>query len=364
MQLRDKRQKEFANIWLKDKFGILYLAPRFGKIKTTVNCLKELGNPTVLIIYPIETIRTSWEEDLKKWSYDASKVSYCTTASLWKLAERPQKYDVIVMDEVHLFSPANLMEMKALMDFGNKQILGLSGTISKNTEAELAVLGLKILAKYPIEQGIKEKVITDYEIHVALIDLDNRVKHIQPYKKSPKYIVTEQFRYTQLTDKIIELREKGDDLGLLPLQRMHVLNKSLSKLELTKKLLKKYKDERILVFCGTTAMADKLGIPVYHSKAKDEQLKINFCQGKGNHLATVDMFEAGVTIKPINKAIINAFDSNPENLSQRISRLTGYEYNNPNKKAVVYIICTNTIERKWLSKALEFFDQSKVKYYS
>lgn len=365
MGLRDRRQEQFAKVWLKSRFGILYLCPRFGKIKTTIHCLKELGDPEVLIIYPIETIKTSWEEDLKKWSYDSSKVSYCTTASLWKLAENPRKYDVIVMDEIHLFSPANLMEMKALIDFGNSQVLGLSGTISKDTEAELLdCTKLKVLARYPIEQAIKEKVITDYEIHVALIDLDDKVKHVQPYKKSPKYVVTEKFRYGQLTDKIIELRKTGDDLGMLPLQRMHVLNKSIAKLSLTKKLLNKYKDERILVFCGITSMADKLGIPVYHSKAKDEQLKNDFCAGKGNHLATVDMFEAGVTVKPINKAIINAFDSNPENLSQRISRLTGYEYDNPDKKAVVYIICTNTIERKWLTKALEFFDQSKVKYYS
>jgi hypothetical protein len=74
------------------------------------------------------------------------------------------------------------------------------------------------------------------------------------------------------------------------------------------------------------------------------------------------MFEAGVTVKPINRAIINSFDSNPENLSQRISRLTGFEYDNPDKKAKVYIICTDTVEKRWLSKALEFFDQSKVKY--
>lgn len=365
MELRDFRQKEYAETWLKSRFGILYLCPRFGKIKTTINCLNQLNNPKVLIIYPIETIKTSWENDLNKWSYNQTNISYCTTASLWKLAANPVKYDLIVVDEIHLLSPANMEELKSLIDFGNNQVLGLSGTISKDTEAELLdSTKLKVLARYPIEQAIKEKVITDYEIHVAFLDLDDKIRHIQPYKKSPKYKVTEKDRYDQITNSIVKKSILGENVGLLPLQRMHLLNKSIAKLNLTKRLLKKYNHERILVFCGTTESADKLEIPVYHSKAKDEKLKNDFCNGKGNHLATVDMFEAGVTIKPINKAIVMAFDSNPENLAQRISRLTGYEYDNPDKKAIVYIVCTNTVEKKWLVAALEFFDQSKVKYYS
>ena len=124
----------------------------------------------------------------------------------------------------------------------------------------------------------------------------------------------------------------------------------------------KKKKERALVFCGVTDIADRLGVPVYHSKNKDDQVKDDFCSGKGDILATVDMFEAGVTVKPINKAIINGHDSNPENLAQRVSRLTGYEYDNPDKVARVIIVCTNTVEKDWLDKALEFFDLSKVKY--
>ena len=39
------------------------------------------------------------------------------------------------------------------------------------------------------------------------------------------------------------------------------------------------------------------------------------------------------------------------------------EYNTPDKKAHIYIICTNqNVEQKWLDNALEFFDKEKVKY--
>jgi hypothetical protein len=39
------------------------------------------------------------------------------------------------------------------------------------------------------------------------------------------------------------------------------------------------------------------------------------------------------------------------------------EYNTPDKKAHIYIVSTNElVELKWLSKALEFFDENKIKY--
>ena len=124
----------------------------------------------------------------------------------------------------------------------------------------------------------------------------------------------------------------------------------------------KANNQRALVFSGTIEIADQLGIPVFHSKAKDIEVRDAFCRGEGDYLSTVDMFEAGVTVKPIKVAIISSFDSNPENLAQRISRLTGFEYDNPSKVAKIYIVCTDTIEKGWLTKALEFFDLSKVTY--
>jgi hypothetical protein len=39
------------------------------------------------------------------------------------------------------------------------------------------------------------------------------------------------------------------------------------------------------------------------------------------------------------------------------------EYDTPDKKAHIYIICsTEDVEKNWLRKALEFFDKSKIKF--
>jgi hypothetical protein len=77
----------------------------------------------------------------------------------------------------------------------------------------------------------------------------------------------------------------------------------------------------------------------------------------------VKIGNTGVTYKPLNHVIINYFDSNAENLAQKINRCMGMEYNNPDKKAHIYIISTDEIvELNWLNKALEFFDRTKIKY--
>jgi len=59
---------------------------------------------------------------------------------------------------------------------------------------------------------------------------------------------------------------------------------------------------------------------------------------------------------------LNYFDSNAENLAQKVNRCMAMEYNNPDKKAQIYIISTNeAVEEKWLNKSLEFFDKDKIK---
>ena len=319
-QLRDKRQEEFAEIWFKSRFGILYLCPRFGKIRTALRAIALMGkaNPRVLIIHPIETIKKSWIDDITKWGYNLDCFSFVTTASLWKLVDSEKLYDVIIMDEVQLFSPANIQEMKSIIDRGNKCVMGLSGTISGQTAFDIRQsLNLPIIAEYSIEQGIKEKVITDYKIHIVMTNLDNEEKYIVPSKKYPDFKVTEKANYDYMTSRIEEIKSevkanndlmverakaKGTlpsyedfekvDLGLLPIHRMHIFKKSIAKRRTTLGIMNRFKGERILIFCGVTAIADSLGVPVYHSKDKDEEVKDAFCRGEGDILATVDMFEA------------------------------------------------------------------------
>jgi len=358
MSLRDERQKEFANTWLDHgKFGILNLCPRFGKIYTTINALEQLPpHSTVLIAYPDLKIKESWETDFARRGYNNPNITYTTHLSLHKYKE--YDFDVIIIDEIHLLSEAQIEAAKELIEH-NECVLGLTGTLSKWTEETLnEELGLFVVAEYPIEQAIEEGVIVDYEITVVKTPLDN--VHKQNYKGKMR---TEKQQFDAYGYVINNMERTGGNTMFLRLARMRIIQNSIAKLRRTKQLLEKHAEDRVLVFCGVTDIADKLGIPSYHSKSSEKQLFEDFAGGKGNHLAVVKIGNTGVTYKPLNRVIINYFDSNAENLAQKINRCMAMEYNTPDKKAHIYIVTSNEeVEQKWLNKALEFFDKRKIKY--
>lgn len=356
LTLRDKRQQEFADVFLEHgEFGILNLCPRFGKINVSINILKKLDkNINVLIAYPDLNIKSAWEEHFADKKYKNPNITYTTHLSLKK--HTAGFYDLVILDEIHLLSEA---QMEAVKELKCVSVLGLTGTLSSYTEETLGLeLKLPVLATYSIEQAIEEGVITDYEITVVHVGLDNKI--LQDYKGKLK---TEKKQFDSYAWVIDQMEKQRKNTMFLRLARMRIIQNSRAKLEKTKMLLKKHKDERVLVFCGVTKIADALGIPVYHSKAGDKETFNNFASGEGNHLAVVKIGNTGVTYKPLNRVIINYFDSNGENLAQKINRCMAMEYNTPDKKAHIYIICsTEDVERKWLKKALEFFDKDKIKY--
>jgi hypothetical protein len=202
MGIRDIRQKEFADVWLKEKHGILNLCPRFGKIRTSIHILEQLPktslsytnatvSPSVLIAYPDNKIKESWQSDFDDLGYDDSNVTYTTHLSLKKLVDN--EYDIIIIDEIHLLSEAQIEVCKDLFS-NNGQVLGLTGTLSSDTERTLEEeLDIHVIATYPIEKAIEEGVIVDYEIHVIKVPLDNIT--MQDYKGKQK---TEKKHYDGL----------------------------------------------------------------------------------------------------------------------------------------------------------------------
>jgi len=357
MTLRDKRQQEFADAWINaGKFGVLNLCPRFGKIYTTINILEKLKPKSILIAYPDNKIKDSWQTDFETRGYDDSNVTYTTHLSLHKYTENV--YDIVIIDEIHLLSDNQLFATKDLLK-NNDVVLGLTGTLSRWTEDTLCEhLDLCVVATYTIEQAIKEGVIVDYEITVVKVPLDN--KRVNDYKGKKR---TEKAQFDAYGWVINSLEREGKSTMFLRLARMRIIQNSIAKLDKTRELLKRHKEERVLVFCGVTKIADQLGIPSYHSKKTEKDIFDNFASGEGNHLAVVKIGNTGVTYKPLNRVIINYFDSNGENLAQKINRCMAMEYDNPEKKAQIYIVCsTEDVEAKWLRKALEFFDKSKIKF--
>ena len=358
MTLRDQRQIEFAQTWFdKGEYGILYLCPRFGKTRVAIHILKNFPRDSnVLIAYPDSKIKQSWLDDFDTLKYRNPNVTFTTHLSLKKYADK--LFDLIIVDEVHLLSEAQIDVCQELFD-KNRKVLGLTGTLSMDTKNNLSdLLALNVVAEYPLEKAIEEGIIVDYEITVVTTPLDNTVKQLFGNKNR-----TEKQQFDSYTWVINQMQIERRDTMFLRLARMRVIQSSLAKKNLTKRIIEKHKDDRMLIFCGVTKVADDLGIPSYHSKSSEKRLFEEFAEGEGNHLAVVRIGSSGVTYKPLNYVVINYFDSNSENLAQKIQRCTAMEYNNPDKKAKIYILSTNEdVELRWLQKALEFFDRDKINF--
>lgn len=354
MNIRDKRQEEFAETYIASAGkGILNLCPRFGKILTSIKILNTLGkNIKVLIAYPENAIKKSWEEDFKKWGYSNLNIEYSTFISLHK--HKKSKFDIVIVDEIHLLSE-NQIDVLQEIEGRNRRILGLTGTLSSWTERTLLKrLGLNVIGRYSIEDAVKEGVVTDYHITVKIVPLDDKVKN--QYKE---YKRTEKGQFEAYSGVISKLEREYKETFFLRLARMRIIQNSLAKLKATRELLSKFSKERVLVFCGLIKIASGLGCPVFHSKSKDKKVFDSFAKGKGNHLSVVKIGNTGVTYTPLSKVIINYFDSNSENLAQKINRCMGMEYNG--KKADIWIVSSDeVVELNWLNKALEFFDKSKI----
>lgn len=301
-----------------------------------------------------KSLRDTQQMSVSEYFYNG-KV-YCVKVPSGAIVVRHKGY-TFISGNCHALSEAQIAHLQALQT-GCDIVLGLTGTLSKWSEKALkSKLGWPVIARYTQEQAILDGIVSDYEITVHTIPLDNQ--RLIQYKKK---LNTEKKQFGAYSF-VIEKMEKGDkDTMFLRLARMRIIQSSLAKTTLTRRLLAKYKDERVLVFCGIKAIADNLGIPSDHSGKKDSgEAILQFKDGLGNHLAVCKMASMGVTFKPLDRVIINYFDSNSENLQQRIARATNLDYNG--KIAKIDIICTTEqVELDWLKRALKPFNNSKINY--
>lgn len=355
MNFRDQLQENWALEFMdSDRRGILHLCPRAGKIRTSIRIFcklqRELGRrPRILIAYPDKNIQKSWEDDFKNVGYSNPEVEYVTHVSLHKKAI--EVYDLVVCDEIHLLS---LKQSQHLRLIKTDALLGLSGTLSKKTEAELQfLLHMKVITSYTLEEAITDGIISDYRITVVKTELDD--KTIIDIKKKR----TEKAKYRAIS-WVIE--NKGQSL-FLSLSRMRIIHNSLAKIEATKRILQSLKDKRVLVFCANNKVAKALGCQVHTSKFNNQEQFDKFvaANSKYNHQAVCKIGNTGLSFRSLEYIIVNAFDSNSENLTQRICRSLILDA--PGKVSNIYIVSsTEKAELKWLDKSLEFFDQKKIKY--
>ena len=355
MNIKDKYQNIWSNTFIeKGNSGLLALAPRSGKTRCALQIATKTKSKNILVAYPDNKIKNSWLKDTEETDFQAN-ITYTTYLSLHKYID---KYDYVFLDEIHQTSEAQREEIAKLLKI-NSRWTGLSGSLSSQTIKELnQYFKAKVIIEYSIEQAIKDGLISNYEIHVVTCKLDNKII----FKNKKGKLITEKKASDNYSYVIEMLKRQGRSTMFPALGRMRLIQKSIGKIEATKKLLQQFKDERVLIFNGLTITANSFGSLVHHSKNENEEEFIKFAnnQSKYKHLAVVKIGNSGVSFFNLDYIILNYFDSNAEATTQKICRALLLE-DNPEKIAKIYIVTTNeSYEILWLKKALGMFVQSKI----
>jgi superfamily II DNA or RNA helicase len=354
--IREVRQAEAVQAFLSssDRRSVINACPRFGKIRVAFRIVEQLSPWNVLLLAPRNDIFEGWK---KEGMYDMDPVWDMLTFTSIKKIDRDD-FGLVIIDEPHEMSVNQQLTLAEKLRKYKGPILGLTGTMTNKTKNELYdSLELDTCYTYSINQGVEEGILVDYQMFVHPVLLDNTVK---TYGVKKNYTERSWF---EITCNIAEDSRNPKTKHMMNLRKINIIQNSLAKKLKTQSLIGQFKDERVLVFCGVTEVADDLGISVYHSKVKEKQIFDDFCSGKGMHLATIKMMQAGVTVKPISKGIINYMSGNPEDSAQKICRFLGLEYDNLSKKAEIHIVSTTEpFELSRLKTGLAFFDPAKITY--
>lgn len=358
-EIQAKAREEFM---LAGCCGVLQVAQRVGKIKISLDIINELVEvnhlPTkanILVAYPDNRIKDSWVEDMKKWQFEhTALIEFVNYSSLWKY--ETDSFDMVIFDEVHATSENQRESMRLLIDTTDV-VLGLSGTISVDTEQELMDLGLKVIYKYSVEDAIDDEIIAPYRIYIHMVELDTVHKELNKKGK----MVSEKQKYDNYTYVIEQMKREGRDFKFLALHRNRVLQSSRAKQYKTIKLLKQHGDKKTLVFTGLKKVSEALGIPYYHSTSTDTTVFDAFKCGDINSLAVVNIGRAGVTFDELECIIINSFTGNEETTEQIIARALNRD--KEGKMAEIHIITSSEdAELKKLNKTLSSFKQENISW--
>jgi superfamily II DNA or RNA helicase len=359
---RDDIQKECLNTVIKFPRACAAVGMGVGKTYIGLKYLQTLQyfskneNLKVLIVAPKLSIIDSWKTEAEKFNLNDTlkNATFCTYLSLKK---QTSDYDVIILDEAHSLLESHEEYLSGV----SSKILGLTGTPPRHTDSMRGQLFNRycpIKYEYVINNAVDDNILNDYVIYVHMLSLSNE-KNIEVKTKTTSFYTTEVANYNYWTKRLQDATTPKSK-QISSIMRMKAMMEFPSKETYAYDLFNKEKNKCIL-FCNTQKQADDLCQHSYHSKNADRnQNLLDFKNGTITKLSCVLQLSEGVNIPNLKTGIVMHAYGNERKANQRIGRMLRL---NPNDTAVIHILCyKDTVDEKWVTSALEDFDDNKIKY--
>jgi len=353
----DRQEIQFEALAATDskQRSSICLGTGVGKTLVGLNYIERNSTPLmkILVVAPKKAIFQSWKDDAEKFSMQhlLDRIVFSTYLSLNK--KDPKEFDIVCLDECHSLLDSH----RGFLQLYKGKVLGLSGTPPRYKDSEKGRLVQEfcpVVYTFKADQAIENGILNDYQIVVHQINLSTEKDYF--VKMSNKQFMTDEDSNYVYWSRRIDVG--SGNMHMLRVMRMKAMMEYPSKEKYAKKLMDSI-DNKCILFANTQAQADKLCSYSYHSNNKDSEENLQmFKDGEITKLSTVLQLNEGVNIPNLKQGIIMHAYGNERKASQRIGRLLRL---NPDDKAIVHILCyVGTVDEKWVTDALEGFDQSKV----
>ena len=374
--------------------GIAAMATGTGKSKIPINYILKnfnqysLEKGDILLIVPTEKLRDeSWKKEFDKWGASAfySKVERTCYASLKNYKNK--QFKLVIGDEFH-----NITEDKE--EFFNNNTIDrsflLTATPPKSTEKInlISRLGFDIVYTVSIDQAVRLRLVSPYKVTIVECTLDSTTKNIKAGSKDKPFFQTEVSAYAYKDSLARKAMFGAKTPQGMAMSKMRILDRRKflidlpSKKESAKFILQNLipKDQRTLIFCGGIEQAIELCPHRFFSKVsasksdkqpkKDRAERImkeyqgddsfnKFMAKEISRMSCVESLNEGQNIPDLDYILVVQANSNDKDILQRIGRLIRYRIGHIGK--VVLMLVKNTQDEIWVNKAIEDFDQTRIR---
>lgn len=359
----------------------LELSTGVGKTKMAIEILRARNCRNVLIVIPRLVLINNWKEELKKWDYDISPI-FTTYVSIHK---HTGEYDAIIFDEAHHLTERCydvLPDIKA----GNN--IFLSATLTREKRHNISWnFPETFFYKVGLKEAIDNEILPDPVVYLIPLELDknkhnysfmvnsNKGKTIEcNYEDRWNYIKNKTYRIKvkctewqynkELSNKIdyykrLYMRGRNEAIKNKWLKLCGDRLKFLSsiKTDIVAGILKKYKNDRTIVFCNSILQTEVLGKYCINSENKKSREYLDMFNTKRiKHITCVNMLNEGVNLTDCKVGIFAVLNSSEIMVKQKNGRLLRHK-----EPLIIIPYYKDTREQEIVEKMLEDYNPELTK---
>lgn len=354
------------------------LASKWYKDKKQIN---------ILLLVAKRVHKQTWKEEIEKWggiNHPTAEINICMECYESLKNHCREKWDILLMDEVHHISSEIRLNFLKTISFG--YMIGLSATIPQKLKQLFKYRYHSEVVSCDIVEAINDDILPEPQILLFPLILDNRkpteeweinakvkgkvfygeYKDLWKYKKQKVHAILSCTQKQKLIeyDKLIEWFKKQTMTTRNPAMERGWLYQAGKRLEfladcklgIVTDILMKLAKERTITFCKTIEQAETVGEYCIHSQNGDAtKIYEDFNKGRINHITAVNILNENANLVNCRYGIFCNITSSETITKQRQGRMLRHK-----DPVMIIPYFQGTREEELVKKGIEGFKSVRI----